>query len=907
MRLRYRRAAKRQPGERTLCVGAAALVKGIAHLHSPGEERTVADRGDDRPPGTPTPLPSTRSGSWRVEGPTFPPPLTVAWSALLGSLDDNPWPAGHVLLDEFAVEGVLGQGGMGVVYRVRQSSTGQVLAVKRARLGDPGTRRRFLSELQLWIDLPAHPHLAACRFFRTIADEVVIFMDLADGGSLADRISAGRLSRLTDVLDVAIQVGQGLHALHEGGLVHQDVKPANVLMTADGTARVADFGLARARASLLQAPPGADGQSILFSSGAMTPAYCSPEQAARLPVSRRTDIWSWGVLVLEMFVGRVPCCERGGPFAAEVLEAHLGAPEGASPVERMSGDVAEVLRTCLREDPNERWASLGDAVEMLVECYRDAVGQAYPRPLAPRREAAPAAARRAALRSGRWDPPRKWLALAFREAGRDPTEVEAHLPPPAACARAQAVADLATYDDARVLLQQLVDAGRAELAPRLPELCVQKALVHLASGDSPGALELFDQAIADWQLLIHGQRRHELTPHLVSAYLHKASAHRVLGDNEEAVSLCDRVIALWKSLGNRRARRELRDDLASANLQKGLALRNLGRVREATELFDLALSLWLALVEGEGQEEPANDLAQAYLSKANALAAMGRPAEALDLCDRAITIRRRLARDGEPEAEAELGRALASKGSVLRGNDRARDALALYEQAIARWQRLVNELGRDDFAHELARTYLSRANAARSLGEARAAAEGCATAAAIWERLVHQEGRGELALHLARAYQHQSNALRVCAEPGEALRCADLGISLWERLVLVEQRQDLGNDLARSYVGKAQVLRTLGRIEPALEMYDRAIALRRRLVESTAREDIEGDLARDGVNRAELILESGDRERGKTDLATAVGCLEDVVRRTRRKDLDGALARARRLLRELEEPPGEIA
>jgi serine/threonine protein kinase/tetratricopeptide (TPR) repeat protein len=867
----------------------------------------VPDRGDDRPPDNVNPLPSTQTGSWRVDGPTCPPPLTVAWSALIGLLDDNPWPAGHVLLDEFEVEGVLGQGGMGVVYRVRQRSTGQALAVKRARLGDPGTRRRFLSELQLWIDLPAHPHLAACRFFRTVADEVVIFMDLADGGSLADRISAGRLTRQADVLDVAIQVGQGLHALHESGLVHQDVKPANVLMTADGTARVADFGLARARASLLQAPPSAPGQSILFSSGAMTPAYCSPEQAARRAVSRRTDIWSWGVLVLEMFVGRVPSCERGGHLASEVLEAHLRAPESALPVERMSSDVADVLRTCLRDDPNDRWASLGEAVEMLVECYRDAVGQPYPRPIVPRREQAAEGgpARRAALSSGRWDPPRKWLALAFREAGRDPTEVEAHLPLPAASARAQAVADLATYEDARQMLQELVDRGRAELASRLPELCVQKALVHLAAGDSPGALKLFDQAIADWKKLIHGMRRHELTPHLVSTYLHKASALRVLGDNEQAVKLCDDVIALWKSLGNRRARRELRDDLASANLQKGLALRNLGQVREATELFDLALSLWLALVEGEGQEEPANDLAQAYLSKANALAALGRPAEALDLCDRAITIRRRLARDGQPEAEAELARALASKGTVLRGNDRARDALALYEQAIARWERLVNELGRDDFAHELARSYLSRANAARSLGEARAAADGCATAATIWQRLVHQEGRGELTLHLARAYHHQSNALRVCGESGEALRCADLGIALWERLVLVEERQDLGNDLARAYVGKAHVLRQLGRLEAALEMYDRAIALRRRLVEQTTREDVEGDLARDGISRAELVLESGDRVRGKEELAAAVEHLEEVARRTRRKDLEGALARARRLLRDLEEPPGE--
>ena len=85
-----------------------------------------------------------------------------------------------------------------------------------------------------------------------LGDEVVIFMDLAAGGSLADRITQRRLSQLTDVLYIAIQVGEGLHALHEGGLVHQDVKPANVLMSDDGIARVSDFGLARARSRAVQ-------------------------------------------------------------------------------------------------------------------------------------------------------------------------------------------------------------------------------------------------------------------------------------------------------------------------------------------------------------------------------------------------------------------------------------------------------------------------------------------------------------------------------------------------------------------------------------------------------------------------------------------------------------------------------
>jgi serine/threonine protein kinase len=857
----------------------------------------VAPR-DDTPTG-PSP-----SGSWSLGSLPTHPSTTGAWSGAAALIPGVTWPVGHALLDDFEVEGILGQGGMGVVYLVRQRSTGQALAVKRARLIDPGNRRRFLAELQLWIDLPAHPHLAACRFFRTVGDEVVIFMDHAAGGSLADRIAQRRLTQLTEILDVAIQVGEGLHALHECGLVHQDVKPANVLMSAEGIARAADFGLARARSRAVQPAGEQPGQSVLVSGGAMTPAYCSPEQAAARPVSRRTDIWSWGVLVLEMFVGRVPCCDRGGPGAPEVLSRYLQAGEQPAPVERIPADVADVLSCCFSEDPAGRWATLAEAVDVLIDVYRAITGESYPRSMPPRRARnSSGPAQRPSIGSGQWDPPRKWLALALQEEGRDPTEAEAILPPPATSARAQAVADLAAYDEARVRLRRLVDQGRTDLEPKLPELCVQKALVHLASGDSPGALELFDQAISDWKRLVYTWRRHEMTPRLVSAYLNKAGACRTLGANEESVALCDRVIALWQGLDNRRARRELRDDLAWAYLQKGRALRNLGRPREAAALFNRAVDLWQQLVDREGQEGAANDLAEACLNKANALAAVGDSATALELCERALQIRRRLARDGQPAQEADLALALLGKASVLRGYDRARDALPLYEQAITCWRRLVYELGRDDLAHELARAYLSRANADRTLGEPRRAADGCALAAAIWERLVHQEGRRELTLHLARAYMHQSNALRACGDAGEALVRGEQSIVLWERLVLTEERIDLGNDLARAYVGKANTLRQLDRHRAALEMYDQAAALRQRIIEQTGREDMAGDVARDAVARAEVMLDLGERDAGKAELETALAKLDEVARRMRRKDLEGALLRGRRRLRELEPGP----
>ena len=208
------------------------------------------------------------------------------------------WEPGQLLLGDFEVQRVLGQGGMGKVYLVRSRTTAMEFAVKHALIKDDNSRQNFLSELQTWIDLPDHPHIVACRFFRTIGDEISIFAEYVGGGTLADWIQNRRLTTLEQILDVAIQFAWGLQALHDHGLIHQDVKPGNVLMTPEGIAKVTDFGLARARLrggdGQFHSPDTApSGQSVLVSFGGMTQSYCSPEQGS-LPaymVKLRENHW----------------------------------------------------------------------------------------------------------------------------------------------------------------------------------------------------------------------------------------------------------------------------------------------------------------------------------------------------------------------------------------------------------------------------------------------------------------------------------------------------------------------------------------------------------------------------------------------------------------------------------------
>ncbi len=278
------------------------------------------------------------------------------------------WAAGQVILGEYTIERELGRGGMGCVWLVKSNSTGRRFAVKQTILKDEKSRKAFLAELQTWIDLPEHPNIVPCRFFRTVGDEIVIFTDYIEGGSLKDWIDHGKLTTLEQILDVAIQFAWGLHAIHERGLIHQDVKPGNVLMTAEGVPMVADFGLARARLQAADGsffspalPPPGQHSILVPGAGLMTPQYASPEQRSGQPLSRKTDIWSWGVCMLDMFFGGVSCM-LGGQYAKEILDDIKSTPDDFHGLP-IPEEIDLLLSKCFQSDPNKRPSSFREVIK----------------------------------------------------------------------------------------------------------------------------------------------------------------------------------------------------------------------------------------------------------------------------------------------------------------------------------------------------------------------------------------------------------------------------------------------------------------------------------------------------------------------------------------------------------------
>ena len=210
----------------------------------------------------------------------------------------------------FEVLELIGAGGMGDVFRARDSRLGRDVALKvlneRFRL-DPQRLARFEREAQVLASLN-HPNIATLYGIEALGDTQALVLELVDGETLAERI-AGEPIPLTEALEIARQIAAALEAAHEQGVTHRDLKPDNIKLRVDGTVKVLDFGLAKVfepvSASGEQKAMTATGFDAAGGGAAMgTPAYMSPEQARGLPVDKRTDIWAFGCVLYEMLSGQ---------------------------------------------------------------------------------------------------------------------------------------------------------------------------------------------------------------------------------------------------------------------------------------------------------------------------------------------------------------------------------------------------------------------------------------------------------------------------------------------------------------------------------------------------------------------------------------------------------------------------
>jgi tetratricopeptide (TPR) repeat protein len=811
------------------------------------------------------------------------------------------WHLGQPLLDDFVVERVLGEGGMGKVYLLKSRTTGMRFAVKRAKGLSERDRRNFLAELQTWIDLPEHANLVPCLFFRTLGDEVLIFAEYVDGGSLKEWIDSGRLCEgepqkaLERILDIAIQFAWGLVCVHELGLVHQDVKPDNVMMGTDRKSavrgvkpRVTDFGLARARAAAGQHVVTDPNHSILVSNGGGTPAYWSPEQANGRPLTLRTDIWSWGLSVLEMFTGGVTW--HSGSAAAGALEVFLEHNGEEERVPAMPLELAEILQGCFRQDPGERWKNLSDIVRKLRGIYHNLMGVEYTGVLCEIEHMIAAEVGEGSRRTRQgytWADPTKWLERALEADGRNKSEAAKILAPSAASRRGQLAADIAAFNSARAIYERLIYNGRKDLEDNLSVLCINAACVHETAGDFPGALALYDQVISYYQRLRRSGRKGEAIRQLAMLHDQKANVLTTSGDIRAALVSYDSAIEIYEHLVTNDKKCDSAAGLAGAYAGKATALENLGEGPDSLEFFDRGLKIFEQLVYAEGRKELANNLATLYMNKAIGLVRQGKNAMAIGLFDRAIEIRERLV---NIEHHRDLAHSLAilymNKAAALKGTGDTPAAIFLYEKAIKLSERLVNVDGRRDIANDLAALYVNHAIAFMELGNNRSALELYDRAIAIREHLVNTEGRHDLASNLATLYMNKANAFVGLGDSVAAAALYDRAIALLERMLEIHGSPELARDLAFVCMNKAYVMaEKLSDSPGAVVLYDRALQICEPLANAEGRHPLDFVLGRLYTGKAMAFLNMKDYETAVVLFERAMEIFERLIYHDGRRDL----------------------
>lgn len=261
------------------------------------------------------------------------------------------------LRDEFENLGELGSGGAGTVYAARHRASGREVAIKSLHTrvsADPVVRERFVRECRIQIE---SPHVVQVYEVRVEGDQAFLIMERVPGVSLEDHLEHCGALPIPTALGIAEQVALGLAGAHAQGVIHRDVKPGNILLTPDGTAKLGDFGIAKDLNTLESLTATGHGMGTL--------AYVSPEQAENAKsVDGRADLYSLGATLYHMIAGRPPfTASNSAELVVEIFEEEpppLGAFRRDCPL-----PVVELVHELLEKDPDERPADAAGVVASL--------------------------------------------------------------------------------------------------------------------------------------------------------------------------------------------------------------------------------------------------------------------------------------------------------------------------------------------------------------------------------------------------------------------------------------------------------------------------------------------------------------------------------------------------------------
>jgi serine/threonine protein kinase len=377
-------------------------------------------------------------------------------------------------LSHFEITAKLGEGGMGEVWRARDTRLEREVAIKvlpAAFIADSERRARFEREAKVLASLN-HPNVGGIYDLVESGGSRALVLELVEGPTLAERIAQGPIP-IDEALPIARQIAEALEAAHALGIVHRDLKPANIKITSEGNVKVLDFGLAKAlraepepeAAGLSQSPTIGHATQLGMIIG--TPSYMAPEQARGLPTDKRADIWAFGCVLYEMLTGASPF---GGATDSDTLAAVLRAEPSWQPLpEATPLAVRRLLERCLRKEVERRLRDAGDARLELEDAEREPDA------------AAGSATSAHTRRRGVWWPVVAVLAtilalgllverLIRPQAAQRPVEFEIHPPPGTVLSTWLRARPVVSPDGSHVVFSVMEESGARLWVRRLDDL-----------------------------------------------------------------------------------------------------------------------------------------------------------------------------------------------------------------------------------------------------------------------------------------------------------------------------------------------------------------------------------------------------------------------------------------------------
>ena len=653
-------------------------------------------------------------------------------------------PPGLPVVPGYEILGELGRGGMSVVYKARHLKLNRVVALKTLTAGahaGPDLLRRFRREAESFARL-THPNIVQIHEVGEIASHgPYLALEYVEGGSLSQKLArAPQPPR--QAAEVVAALARAIHFAHERGVLHRDLKPANVMLTADGTPKVTDFGLARfLEAEAATAPDRPTPTGAVLG----TPGYMAPEQASgvtRAPTAA-VDVYALGAVLYEMLTGRPPFL-AAGPLETMLLVM----TDDPVPPRRLQARVPRDLETiclhCLRKNPRQRYpsaAALADDLQRFLDGRPIRARPAGPverlvkwarrRPAVAALLAVSALAVLAGLGLAGWYQVQlyeKNVALTREKDQNDALIVQA----------VDAMSDYGDWTDETVAALPESDPARRAL--------LEKRLEFFAP---------FEKLAPDNPQLQQRKAR---------GLFEAARIRQKLGEADAAEKELNEAIRLDEAASAAApAAREARHDLARACIQLGTLLSTAGRRDEAGRQYDRAVGLLQAMI-GEGRTEPLVrlNLAEAYHNLALLRIHERRRPEALDAFGKAVDLAKGLAAEDEKDGryKALLAVNYADRcglyrleGEAERGREDADAALALFDEIAP------DLLAQERYQDALAGVHYHR-GLLLSAGEPSRAFADYETAWKTWDRL--RRAHPDVALYRFHAAEARSLMGRLC-------------------------------------------------------------------------------------------------------------------------------------------------